>query len=768
MNKSKFWKTTKKVLLIILLITVGLMGFGVGLIQVLSRNLPDIKQLERYEPSLPTKIYDCKGRLITQFYIEQRYLVNLSDVPQPLIDGTLALEDKRFYDHWGLDPIRIMKAIWVNLTSMSIKEGASTLTQQLARNLFLTHERTFSRKIKEMILAVQIERNYTKEEILQFYFNTIYYGHGTYGAEAASRVYFGKNVGELTIDECAILASLPKYPGRYSPFINPEKCKERRNLVLRLMREQGFISNKEEQEYSSKEIEVSYTKPEDKAPYFTEYIRRQLEREFGSSAVYRAGLEVYTTLDLDMQQAAQKWLKWGLEKANDKFNKKAKSYDEDLKFSQIKKGQVREGRVIDMNKARVKLDMGGGITGIMDISPKSWTFDFHPEEKISLNKDIMVKVVTMDEEDKALTVTYEQYPIVQGSILVSDYHTGEIKAMVGGYDFSESSLNRAYQTKRQPGSSFKVFVYTAAIDNGFTPADIVMDAPFAIEGPGLRWKPHNYSYSYSGPMTIRTAVEKSINIVAAKVIDMVGIETVMDYAYRMGIKSELVPVYSLSLGSSDVTLLDMVTGVSTLANYGVRIDPYSIRYILDRDGNKIKEMVPYQEEVLEEGTCSVMIDILQGAVESGTAGLTKNYGYTGPAAGKTGTTNEAADNWYVGFTSELICGVWVGMDDHTPIGYNATGATEAVPIWSKFMAEVVGENNPPGFESRGDVTSATICKDSGLLATSKCENVKVESFVAGTEPTEYCDMHEPKDIFSIDSDRLKEVGSSDYEVDSLH
>jgi penicillin-binding protein 1A len=610
-----------------------------------------------------------------------------------------------------------------------------------------------------MILAVQIEQRYTKEEILQFYFNQIHYGHGAYGAEAAARVYFDKHVGELTLDECAILAAIPKNYSLYSPFINPEKSKERRDLVLHLMREQNKITEEEYQEAVSEEIDVFYEKRVDKAPYFTEYVRRQLEREFGSSAVYRGGLEVYTTLDLDMQESAEKWVKWGLEKANDKFNKKPKPFDENLTFNEVKNQMIVTGKVVMMDKSQVRLDMGGGISGYLDISPQNWTFDFEPEEKISVGKEIPVKIISMNSDKKTMRVIYEEYPYVQGSLLCVDYHTGEIKAMVGGYDFDESSFNRAYQSKRQPGSSFKIFVYTAAFDNGFTPADIIMDAPFAIEGPGLRWKPHNYSYSYSGPMTIRKAVEKSINIVAAKIIDMVGIETVMDYAYRMGIKSELVPVYSLSLGSSDVTLLDMVTGVSTLANYGVRIDPYSIKYILDRNGNKIKETIPYQEEVLEEGTCSVMIDVLQGAVESGTAALTKNYGYNGVAAGKTGTTNRAADAWYVGFTSELICGVWVGMDDHSSIGYNATGATEAVPIWAKFMKEVVGDEYPEGFESRGDVVSATICQDSGLLATEKCKNVRVESFVGGTEPTEYCDMHEPEDIFSIGSERLDGVES---------
>lgn len=747
------WKRRMAIFGIVCAISFSaLTGSLIALIQVLSRGLPDVKQLEHYQPSLPTKIYDRNGLLISSFYIEQRYLVELKDVPQNLIDATIAFEDKRFYDHWGLDPIRIIKALWVDLTTWSRRQGASTITQQLARNLFLSYEKSIARKVKEMVLAVQIEREYSKEEILQFYFNQVYYGHGAYGVEAAARVYFSKHCDELTLAECALLAGLPKSPASYSPFLDPEGAKKRRELILSVMIERGFINTEEALEAGGEEFHLSEKKRIDTvAPYFTEYIRRQLERRFGSSAVYRGGLSVYTTLDLRMQEIATNTLMWGLERANDRHHYKPKKVDPNLTFADLERGQIREGKVVEMNESKAYLDMGGGITGILDISRAAWAFSFKPEEVVQVGETIVVKIAGYKKDQNAVTVTFEQPPYVQGSLLAMDPHTGEILAMVGGYDFRESPFNRSYQSKRQPGSAFKIFLYTAAMDNGFTPADVVLDTPFVLEGPGIYWRPHNYSRSCSGPMTIRTAIEQSINIVAAKTIDRVGIETVVEYAHRMGVKSELVPVYSLALGSSDVTLMDMVTGFATIANYGVKSEPYAIRYIVDRDGNKIEEFGPVQEEVLPEGTASVMISLMEGVIDSGTAALAKRYGLDRPAGGKTGTTDLAADTWFIGFTAEIICGVWVGLDDHESLGMTATGESLAVPIWAKFIGEALEGVEPKQLEMRGDYTMATICTESGLLATSKCTRVRAEYFVAGSEPTTFCDMHQPKDFLMEDS-----------------
>jgi len=759
-KKSGGWAVWRRRLAIFGIVCVlsfaAMLGAGIGFVQILSRDLPDVKQLDNYQPSLPTKIYDRNGTLITSFYIEQRYLVKLEDIPDDLVNATIAFEDNRFYDHWGLDPIRIMKALWVDLTHWSRSQGASTITQQLARNLFLNYEKSFARKVKEAILAVQIEREYSKNEILQFYFNQIYYGHGAYGVEAASRVYFDKHCDELTLAECALLSALPKNPVAYSPFLDPEGAKKRRTLVLSVMEDRGYIDSEEESSANADEFHLNEKKKVDTvAPYFTEYIRRELEKRYGSSAVYRGGLSVYTTLDLKIQEIATRTLQWGLNRADDMFHYTPKPIDPNLTFSKMERGQIRQGKVVDMDESKAYLEMGNGITGILDISPAAWTFSFKPKEVVQIGKTIVVKISGFKKDENAVTVTYEEPPYVQGSLLAMDPHTGEILAMVGGYDFRESPFNRTYQSKRQPGSAFKVFLYTAAMDNGFTPADVVLDTPFVLEGAGVYWRPYNYSRSFSGPMTIRNAIEQSINIVAAKTIDKVGIETVVDYAHKMGVKSELVPVYSLALGSSDVTLMDMVTGFSTVANYGVKSEPYAIRYIEDRDGNKIEEFGPVQEEVLPEGTASLMINLLEGVLDHGTATSAKHYGLDRPAAGKTGTTDLEADTWFIGFTTDIICGVWVGLDDHESLGHSATGESLAVPIWSKFIGESQKDVPKKKFEMRGDYTMATICTESGLLATTKCTKVRSEYFVKGSEPHKYCDMHEPKDFLMQDSSHNK-------------
>ncbi len=738
----------------ILIISISsLIGFTIGLLQVLTYELPDPSVLENYQPSLPTNIYDKDNRLITSFYIEMREIVNLSQIPDNLKYATLAIEDKRFYSHWGIDPIRIVKALWVDLITWSRRQGASTLTQQLARDLFLTKERTILRKIKEIMLALQIERNYTKDEILEFYFNQVYYGHGAHGASAAAKVFFGKELSELTLDECALLAGLTRSPWAFSPFRDIETAKKRRNLVLEMMVKNKFITREEAEEAKQKPIKLNpKPKEDDPAPYFTEYIRRQLEIKYGSSAIYRGGMNIYTTLDLDIQKKANEAMLWGLERTEEIYPYKIPGIKDNLKLSEIKRGQIRKAKVEKITSSTCYVYFGGNIRGMMDISYEGWAFDFAPEDVLEVGKLVYVKVNEIDKDNNMLRVSYEMRPFYQGAIIVLNPKDGAILAMVGGADFKESPFNRSYQSKRQPGSSFKVFLYTAAIDNGFTPADIVIDAPFAIDAPGIKWSPHNYSRKFSGPMTIRYALEQSINIIAAKTVDRIGIETLAEYAHKMGIKSKLNPVYSLALGSSDVTLLEMCAGYATLANYGVKSEPYAIRYIEDRDGNIIEHHIPQQEVVLPEATCSVMIDMMTGVIERGTGTTAKQYGFKGTAAAKTGTTEAGADVWMIGFTPDLLCGVWVGRDDHNPIHYWASGCSVAAPIWGRLMGSITEDNNKT-FEARGNLVRVAICEESGLLATNKCTKVKMETFIAGTEPTRYCDMHEEHDFLDIDASR---------------
>lgn len=722
-------------------------GVGFGLMTVLSRGLPPVSGLETYEPALPTKIYDRNGVLITQFQVERRYLKPYNAFPQDLINASLAIEDERFYKHHGVDYVAIMRAAWANVKARRIVQGGSTITQQLARNLFLTLERTWERKIREALLAGKIEEAYTKDEILYFYLNQIYYGHNAYGAEAAARVYFDKHVEDLTLAECATLAGLPRSPGRFSPYADPDEALGRRNTVLDKMYELGYIDRGRYEGARVAPITVAPVKRDpDRAPYFTEYVRRILVRRYGSEQVFRAGLRVYTTLDLKYQRIADAAMAWGLARLEKNHGKKIARYDANLTFKKLETGQVRYVKVTDMTKAVAICDLGGGITGTMDISPAEWSFPFKPGDVVKVGQEIPAKVAGVYTKKKKVMLAYEEEPFLQCSMLVMDGPTGDVLAMIGGADFNESKFNRSVQAKRQPGSSFKAFLYTAAIDNGFTPADVVLDAPFRIEADGVMWQPHNYSRSTSGPMTIRRAIEQSINIVAARVIDEVGVETVVDYAHRMGVKSELVPVYSLALGSSDVTLMDMVDGFATLANMGVHVEPRAITRVEDRYGNVLEEFPIRREVVVGEDTCTIMVNMMEGVIDRGTAALARRFGFKGRGAGKTGTTDGAADTWFIGFVPEgLVAGVWVGRDDHESLGHTATGETFAVPIWSKFMGEALGERGDAKFENSPDVAGARICEESGLLATSKCTRVITESFLRGTVPTKFCDMHEPAD-----------------------
>jgi penicillin-binding protein 1A len=738
-------------------------GVGFGLMTVLSRGLPPVSGLETYEPALPTKIFDRDGRLITSFQVERRYLRPYNAFPQDLIHATISIEDERFYKHHGVDYEAILRAVWANVKAGRVVQGGSTLTQQLARDLFLTHERTYDRKIREALLAQNIEKAYTKDEILYFYLNQTYYGHNAYGAEGAARVYFDKHVEELTLEECAMLAGLPRSPGRYSPYVNPDNALVRRNTVLDKMYELGYIDRGPYEEARATAIATAPVKRDpDRAPYFTEYVRRILVRRYGSEQVFRAGLRVYTTLDLDYQRVADENVAWGLARLEKNHGKKIARYDPNLKFKKLETGQVRYVKVTDMTKAVAICDLGGGITGTMDISPAEWSFPFKPAHVIKVGEEIPAKVTGVYSKKKKVLLALEQEPFLQCSMLVMDAPSGDILAMIGGADFNESKFNRSVQAKRQPGSSFKPFLYTAAIDNGFSPADVVLDAPFRIEADGVVWQPHNYSRTTSGPMTIRRAIEQSINIVAARVIDEVGVETVIDYAHRMGVKSELVPVYSLALGSSDVTLMDMVDGFATLANMGVHVEPRAIARVEDRYGNVLEEFPVRREVVLEEDTCTIMVNMMEGVIDRGTAGLARRFGFKGRGAGKTGTTDGAADTWFIGFVPEgLVAGIWVGRDDHESLGHTATGESYAVPIWAKFMGEALGDRGDVKFESSPDIVGARICEESGLLATSKCTRVISESFKRGTVPTKFCDMHGPTDWALKDVEAASRGGASE-------
>lgn len=662
---------------------------GIGLYYHFSRDLPSTDDLMDVKPWIRTVLYDIKGRPIKSFYEQDRVIVSLDEVPQHLINAFIATEDRSFYRHWGLNMLAIGKALYEDIVARRIVRGASTITQQLARNLFLNQEQTLTRKIKEAIVAVKIERHYTKDEILQMYLNQIYFGDGAYGIEAAARHFFGKPATELTLAESAMLAGLPRNPTAYSPRRHFDVAKKRQAIVLHSMNAIGMITAAEAAEAKADTIILVERQKAEPGAYFAEHVRRELEQEYGAAAIYREGLRVYTTLDLDLQLAAERAVEEHLRRLEGAF------------------GYV------------VRDTLGAEST---------------PDD-----------VVKTD--------------YIQGALVALDPTTGYILAMVGGRDYVESNWNRATQSLRQPGSAFKVFVYTAAIDNGYTPADIIMDDPLVVDMPdGSQWRPKNYMDQYYGPVTLRYALAKSINIPAIKLADRIGQQTVVEYSKRMGITSRLRPYRSIALGSFEVTLLELTSAVGVLATSGVRAEPMSILKIETRDGRTVERNDPKKTEVLNPQTAYIMTDMLKSVVEFGTGASVKWRGLSKTVAGKTGTTDEYTDAWFIGYSPDLVSGVWVGFDDKVTMGEGQEGARVALPIWVNFMKDALEAYPDRPFTRPHGILVREVCQDTGLLATANCPNAVAEVFVSGTEPLRMCNRHYDRSAFGqpdlLDSSRV--------------
>lgn len=638
--------------------------------------MPPSSALEQYHPPLITRVFAGTGELLAEFYIEKRASTSLDEIPKYLIDATLTMEDRSFYRHWGVNIFSITKAFFQNIRAGRVVRGASTITQQLAKNLFLTPERSLVRKLKEALLAIEIERRYSKDEILGMYLNQIYYGCGAYGVEAAAKTYFSKSVSELALQECALLVGLARYP--LSPVEHPESALRRRAVVLHAMTRTGAISREEAEQAGRAPLELNPAKPSrNEAPYFVEWIRRKIEAEFGSDMLYREGVTIHTTLDLDLQRAAN---------------------------------EAVEQVLVGFEKQ-------------YDFKTKRDTIPFPA--------------------DSARPIRTEY---IQGALVALDPHTGELKAMVGGRDFSDSEFNRATQARRQPGSSFKPFVFTAAIDNGFTPADIVIDAPIVVQIGDSLYSPSNYDDTFLGPVTLRRGLALSRNLVAIRLLRAIGGRTAVEYARKMGIESRLENVLSLALGSCAVRLLELTSALGVLANSGVRVEPFAIQKILDRDGKVIYENRTFEQQVLSPQTAYVVTNMMESVLNEGTAIDARTLGFHHPAAGKTGTTDDYTDAWFIGFTPELICGVWVGFDQMKRIARKATGARFALPIWIKFMKQAVEDYPPTEFEPPPGIAKEKICQKTGVLATPFCPAVRTEVFIEGTQPGDTCRVHRQESL----------------------
>jgi penicillin-binding protein 1A len=679
-----------------LVIAAALIGAFTGLLLVYSTDLPEVSDLQRYHPSTVTELYDDQGRVIGSFALQRRIIVRYDDLPKVLRDAIISIEDKDFEKHWGINFWRMLGAAYRDVSSGSRVQGASTLTMQLSRNLFLNPDRNFHRKVQEIMLAMQIERRFTKPQIFTLYANQIYLGHGVYGFEAGAQYYFGKHAKDVTLEEAATLAALPKAPSAYSPIVNPERSLRRRNLVINSILEDGKITA--EQAVRAKTMPIVLhvqSDPNFVAPYFAEEIRRYLEKKYGSEEVHEGGLRVYTTLNRELQETANKAVLDGLAAFERRHGWKAQLHNlvaegvdpakyEDPDWDEpIAPGSYTHALVLDATKAFATVKFARYKAQILP-ADMAWTQHKTPVEILSRGDIAYLRIISLAPDGTA-KVALEQDSGAQAALLALDNGTGDVKAMVGGRDFDQSKFNRATQALRQVGSSFKPYVYTAAVDSdGATPNDIVLDAPVTFQTASGPYSPHNYDGKYEGNITYRRALAQSRNIPALKVEQRVSVQTVIEYARKFGITSSLPAVLPLALGSADLTLTEQTSAFTAFPNDGVRVSPRLIRKVADYEGRVLEENFPDVHDVISPRTARIMTSMLREVVLHGTAG---KAGATlkHALAGKTGTTNDFTDAWFIGFSPSITCGVWIGYDEKKTLGPKESGAMAALPMWIDFM-----------------------------------------------------------------------------------
>ncbi|MBI4051692.1 MAG: transglycosylase domain-containing protein [Elusimicrobia bacterium] len=671
--------------------------------------LPSIFSLEEYTPSLTTHLYDVRGQRIADLFTERRALIPLSHIPVDLQNAVIAVEDDQFFKHWGVSPRGILRATVYNFWKGRVVQGGSTITQQLSRGIFLNPERKLIRKIREVLLAFQIERNLSKQEILQMYLNQIYFGHGAYGVQAAARTYFAKEVSALTLGECALLAGLISSPANFSPFTHPESALRRRNIVLSRMMQEGYLKSGEMQK-ALQELIPTERPPAlgTEAPYFVEHVRQILEPRYGTDTLWKGGLKIYTTLDLRLQKIAEEIMEKSLtafdEQAAKELEKKAKENPSDVELSTVP-------------------------------------------------------------------------PRIQGAFTILDVNTGAIRVMIGGRDYKVSQFNRATQALRQPGSTFKPFVWTATLMNGYTPSSIVEDLPVAYYYDGRDWRllegatdqfsislatapfaenpdfdiwvPNDYDGRFLGPITLRKALELSRNVASVWLIERVGPPLVVEVAHRLGIKSRLDPVPALGLGSSVISPLELANAFATFADMGIRVDSYEVVRVEDNQGKILERHVPMESEALDPRIAYLMVSMMKGVVERGTGRYARRVNR--PLAGKTGTTQDHRDLWFVGYTPDLVAAAWMGYDDDTSLGRkDLTGGSTVVPWWTEIMKQVLKEYPARDFVVPDGITFVKVDSDSGQLALPTCPKQILETFQKGTEPKTFCELdHEKPELVPL-------------------
>jgi penicillin-binding protein 1A len=663
---------------ILLALMVGAVVLSLTLF-TLSRDLPSPARLQAIEPAIKTLIFSAQGDTLREYYRQNRIPVPLAEIPPLLVDAVLDTEDRDFYDHYGVSVRGFARAAVANLRSGRAAQGGSTLTMQLARSLFLHHRKEWTRKVREILLALQIERTYTKDEILEMYLNTIYFGPA-YGIEAASLAFFGRGVRELEPPEVTLLAGVLNNPGYYSPYRHLDRAYQRRATILANMVRAGHLTGEEAEAIGGTEVTIIERVDEDPiAPYFVEQIRQYLERTYGVRALYEEGLRVYTTLDAELQVVAEAAL---------------------------------EDHLVRLEERE--------------------QYDFTRALYDSLNAEV-------DPAGRPLP----QY--LQGALVFLDARTGAVRAMIGGRDFGASKFNRAVQARRQPGSVFKPFLYAAALKHGWTTASVLMDAPVEVEtGSDELWRPVNFSGTFEGPVSLRYALANSINVPAVRVILELGTGPVIDQAADLGLPRELIPdVPSIALGAGEATLIDLVSAYTAFANHGIRSRPMYYTRIEDARGELLEEVPPYQEEALDEDTNALLVDMMQTALREGTGRSAKSWGFTRAGAGKTGTTDLYSDAWFVGFTPDIVGGVWVGFDEKRSMGRRKTGAVMALPIWAQTMSAAVDGTPESFFRLPPSIVERLVCTTSGQLPSPSCPELGTEIFAEDRVPQRTCEVHQP-------------------------
>lgn len=746
--------------IIALFAVAAMLGTLSGVLFAYAGDLPEISALDNYNPSTITRVYAANGDVVGEFAVQRRLVIGYDDISPNLREAIIAAEDAEFNSHFGLSISRILITLTRDVLERRFGNpaGASTLTQQLARNLFpIGFEKSLERKVKEALLAIQIEKRYTKREILTLYCNQIHFGHGTNGVEAAARLYFNKRAKDVSVEEAALIAGIIQSPARQSPYVDMAAATRRRNYVLGRMAEEGYLPPDVAETAKAKPIVLLGQPQPDRsiAPYYLEEVRKHLERQYGAKALYENGLSVTTTLDPSLQRLANRAIERGL-----------RTYDKRHGWRRAARNVVAEGRTVEgyrdprwtrpmhvgdvvpaivvalgkpapANAARLAI---GPYHADLAREGFAWTRRTNAADLFKVGDLIDVELREIDESAGTAVVGLEQTPIAEAALIAIDNRTGQIRAMVGGWDFQRSKFNRAVQAYRQLGSTFKPVVYTAAIDRGYTPASIIVDEPVAYPaGSGQTYSPKNYDHKFFGPITLRYALEESRNVPAIKIMDAIGPRTVVEYAKRFGFTQEFPPYLPIALGAGDGTLLEITSAYTTFPNQGIRMKPWSIVTVKDREGNLLEENRPEPNDVIGADSAFVMTSILRGVLSPrGTAARATSMAAEWPLAGKTGTVDNNTDAWFIGFDPDITVGVWIGLDDkRKSLGGDEQGAKAALPMWMDFMQGYIEQRSTgerPQFQAPANIVFLPVETASGSTAVPGSPGVITETFIAGTEP----------------------------------